>query len=149
MKKLMCYVIIICTLLSATGCQYFVERQKNQYLEIYKNEENYVSFTGTVTSVDNREHAQIITIDCDDLLNYVSEEKYERVFYRVFSNLPLSLEVGDIITFVTTPNQFEYRQTRYDNCLPIVSIDKNGEIILDLKEGKENLYAWVNQLGIK
>ena len=144
MRKVLCIVIILCTLISVTGCGYATQIKRNQYLNLYENEENFVSLTGKVTEVDNGKNAQILKIECSDLLDYVSQKEYERIQYRVWSDLPLDLEVGDTITFVTVPADCENSYT-----LPIVSIDKDGENILDLEEGKDNLIAWVNQLQYK
>lgn len=144
MRRVLCIAIILCTLISATGCGYATQIKRNQYLNLYEKEENYVSLTGTVTEVDNGENAQILKIECSVLLDYVSPKDYECIQYRVWSDLPLDLEVGDTITFVTVPADCENSYT-----LPIVSVNKDGEYILDLEEGKDNLITWVNQLQYK
>ena len=143
MKKLLCCVIIICTLISVSGCQYALERKKNQYFEIYEIEENFVSLTGEVLEVEYN-GMQLVKIKCDELLEYVTEKEYERIHYKVLCDSPLNLEVGDTITFVTVP---EHR--KYSYCIPIVFVSKDGETLLELEEGKENLIEWVNQLGLK
>ena len=144
MKRILCFIIIICALISATGCGYATQRKRNQYLNLYEKEENFVSLTGKVTEVDNGENAQILKIECPDLLNYVSQKEYERIQYRVYSDLPLDLEVGETITFITVPAECEYSYT-----LSIVSVDKDGENILDFEKGKASLIAWANQLQYK
>ena len=74
MKRILCFIIIICAFISATGCGYATQRKRNQYLNLYEKEENFVSLTGKVTEVDNGENAQILKIECPDLLNYVSQK---------------------------------------------------------------------------
>ena len=59
-------------------------------------------------------------------------------------DLEIFTTIGDTITFVTVP---EHR--KYSYCIPIVFVSKDGETLLELEEGKENLIEWVNQLGLK
>ena len=144
MRKVLCIVMILCTLISATGCGYATQIKRNQYLNLYEKEESFVSLTGKVTEVDNGKNTQILKIECSDLLDYVSPKEYEDIQYRVFSDQSLDLEVGDTITFITVPAEYKYSDT-----LPIVSVVQDGETLLDLEEGKDNLIAWANQLQYK
>ena len=146
MKKFLCFAVIICTLISVSGCQYALERKKNQYNEIYHDEENYITFTGKITEFVTKvgSDGQLVKIECSDLLNHVSDEEYKRIYYRVLSDQPLDLEIGDTITFVTVP-----KDLKNSYCLPIVFVCKDDIILLELEEGKENLFDWVDQLQLK
>ena len=57
----------------------------------------------------------------------------------MFSNYKVDLQVGDKIEYITVLNCF------YD-WLPIVSIVKDGTILLPFEEGKNCLIEWVTQL---
>ena len=146
MKKYICCIIAICTLLSAAGCQYALDRKKNQYYEIYQDEGNYIAFTGEITEFVTKVGyvGQLVKIECGDLLNHISDEEYKRIYYRVLSDQPLDLDIGDTIVFVTVPKDIQFSY-----CLSIVAVEKNGEVLLALEDGKQNLFDWVEQLQLK
>ena len=60
MRKFICCIIAICTLLSVTGCQYALDRKKNQYYEIYQDQSNYFTFTGEITEIDPAPIAKVL-----------------------------------------------------------------------------------------
>jgi hypothetical protein len=146
MRKFICCIIAICTLLSAAGCQYALDRKKNQYYEIYKDQSNYFAFTGEITEFFTKVGyvGQFVKIDCGDLLDHISDEEYKHIYYRVLSDQPLDLDIGDTIVFVTIPKHIQF-----SDCLPIVAVEKDGEILLPLEDGKQNLFDWVEQLQLK
>ena len=146
MRKFICCIIAICTLLSAAGCQYALDRKKNQYYEIYQDEGNYFAFTGEITEfVTNVGYVgQLVKIDCGDLLDHISDEEYKHIYFSISSDLPLDLDIGDTIVFVTVPKNIQFSY-----CLPIVAVEKDGETLLALEVGKQNLFDWVEQLQLK
>lgn len=114
-------------------------------LEKYENLENYITLNGIVEEIeiDNSKFLQKITIECNELKNYIStEDNYCE--YLIYSNFDIILNIGDNISFITVPYRF-YRS----QLLPIVSIVKDSTTILNFNDGKECLIDWVKQLQMK
>ena len=112
-------------------------------LEIYCNDENYISLTGKVITINSNEHDTMVVIKCESLKQHILDEDDE-CEYWVFSNSNLNITVGDMITYITVKVRIKNNEW-----LPIVAINKNGEDILAFNEGKSNLINWVNQLQMK
>ena len=144
MKKLLCLVIIL-TFVFMSGCQYAVERDKRAMLEIYGNDDNYITLIGEVTEIDSESgYYVMLSIKCEELKQY--DFNADEWKYLVFSSSNnLNIDVGDTIVYKTVLNRFNYM----DEFLPIVAIDKNDETILGFEEGKENLINCVKQIQYK
>ena len=143
MKKLLCLVIIL-TFVFMSGCQTDLERDKRAMLEIYGNDDNYITLIGEVTEIDSESSYNVmLSIKCEELKQY-NLNADDECKYSVFSSSNVNIGVGDTIVYKTIPNRFDYMEF-----LPIVAIDKNDETILDFEEGKENLISWVKQLQFK
>lgn len=142
MKRLV-FLIILFSLIITTGCQTALERDKKEMLEIYCNDENYISLTGKVITINSNEHDTMVVIKCESLKQHILDEDDE-CEYWVFSNSNLNITVGDMITYITVKVRIKNNEW-----LPIVAINKNGEDILAFNEGKSNLINWVNQLQMK
>lgn len=143
MRKLLCLVIIL-TFVFMSGCQTALERDKREMLEIYGNDDNYITLIGEVTEIDRESSYNIIlSIKCEDLKEYDVNADNE-CKYSVFSSSDINIGVGDTIVYKTVLSRFDYMEL-----LPIVAIDKNDETILGFEEGKENLISWVKQLQFK
>ena len=143
MKKLLCLVIIL-TFVFMLGCQTALERDKRAMLEIYGNDDNYITLIGEVTEIDSESSYNVmLSIKCEELKQY-NINADDECKYSVFSSSNVNIGVGDTIVYKTIPNRFDYMEF-----LPIVAIDKNDETILDFEEGKENLISWVKQLQFK
>lgn len=157
MRRLL-YLLVLAAFIFTTGCQTVIDREKEARLEIYCNDENYVTLTGEVVKIDNDEIVDdgiTLFIKCESLKQYVATVD-DICQYWVFCSSKLNIAVGDTIEYTMVSTQ--YVSTKYDgddfhptpdDWFPIVAIDKNGENILSLEEGKENLIAWVNQLQYK
>ena len=127
-----------------SGCQTALERDKREMLEIYSNDDNYITLIGEVTEIDRESSYNIIlSIKCEHLKQYDVNAGNE-CKYSVFSSSDINIGVGDTIVYKTVPSRFDYMEL-----LPIVAIDKNDETILGFEEGKENLISWVKQLQFK
>lgn len=143
MRKLLCLVIIL-TFVFMSSCQTALERDKREMLEIYGNDDNYITLIGEVTEIDSESSYNImLTIKCEDLKQY-NVNADDECKYSVFSFSNIDIGVGDTIVYKTVPNRFDYMEF-----LPIVAIDKNDTTILGFEEGKENLISWVKQLQFK
>ena len=143
MRKLL-YFVIILTFIFMSGCQTALERDKREMLEIYGNDDNYITLIGEVTEIDSESNYNImLSIKCENLKQY-DVNADDECKYSVFSSSNVNIGVGDTIVYKTVPNRFDYMEF-----LPIVAIDKNDETILGFEEGKENLISWVKQLQFK
>ncbi len=141
MKKFF-YIIIVCILVFAAGCDTAVKREKAKRLNIYSHDENYVTVTGEVTR-KKENYRTIIIMKSEELKKYNKNIKSECEFI-IFSDFDVNLSIGDIISITTVPVY-----VNSDDWLPIVAIYKNGECILTFEDGKQNLIDWVNQLQAK
>ena len=145
MKKLLCIVLVL-VLVFMSSCQTAVERQKRQMLEIFCNDDNYITLTGEVTEIDIEDsdvmYMMSVSIKCEDLKQYVvNADDYD---YWVFCSSDINICIGDTIVYKTVPNCLDHMC-----CLPIVEICKNDETILGFEEGKENLINYVKQIQYK
>lgn len=152
MKKIISCILII-SLFFITGCgdPLSITKTKEQYLEIYNNEENFITLTGEITqfeykyfeNADYSHHSIIVDIRCDEFKKHLSID-YDIQEFWIFSNSYLDLGVGDIITFTMCKKKSEH-----NTWLPIVEVIKDNQSLLEYKTGKENLITWVNQLQYK
>ena len=131
-------------ILCLAGCQNPFQKQKNEMLEVYSNDENYITLTGEVVEVYSLEKQSRIVVKSDDRKDYFPSEDSE-CEYVIFADDPLEVAVGDVITYTTVKVRFKYSR----DWLPIVELSKDGEILLKSQDGKENFLAWVNQLQYK
>lgn len=125
------FLFVLINLCLVAGCYPALDVKKEQMLDIYSNNENYVCLSGEVIYIESGETFLHLTISYG--------EKKEEQEYSVFSNYKVDLQVGDKIEYITVLNCF------YD-WLPIVSIVKDGTILLPFEEGKNCLIEWVTQL---
>ena len=124
-----------------TGCDTALNRSKKEMLEIYSNDENYITLTGEIIEIEEKENNIWVKIKCKELLEYIKNEK-EICNYWVFAESIIDVNVGDIISYTTV-------KIKYNEWLPIVSIEKNNKTVLEYQTGKKNLLDWVNQLQMK
>lgn len=113
-------------------------------LKYYSNDENYVELTGIVVSANASEYKdyvlliQITTPEHEFALIPNTQEQE----FRLYSNQSIMQQIteGDTIKFVSAPMYF------YNgHVLPIISIEKQGEVLLSFEEGKENYISWIKE----
>lgn len=112
-------------------------------IEIYLNEDNYITLTGEIIEIKQEETTIWMIIKCDQLKEYIDIQN-EMHTYWVFSEAIANLSVGDTITYATASVRI-----RNIEWLPIVAIEKGNEKILDFETGRKNLLDWVDQLQAK
>lgn len=139
MKRII-LVILIFVLFGIAGCQ---PPGKQKMIEIYSNDENYITLKGDIIEIDNTNNDVLVLIKCEELKQYILNEK-DFCKYIILSNHNIDIRVGDEVTFITSSVRFKYIEW-----LPIVSITKNNINLLEFNEGKNNLINWVNQLQMK
>lgn len=139
MKRIM-LIILIFVLFGITGCQ---PPGKQKMLEVYSNNENYITLQGEIIEIINTNNDILLLIKCEELKQYIPNE-IDVCEYRIFSNHTIDIHVGDNVMFITSNVRFKYIEW-----MPIVSITKNNINLLEFGEGKKNLLNWVNQLQMK
>lgn len=139
MRKFIVLILIV-VLLGITGCQH---PNKKEMLEIYENNETYITLEGEIVELHCTNSTNFILIKCEELKQYISNEE-DICMYQIFSEQDMELSVGDVILFTTSKVRFDNT-----NWLPIVAITKNDVIILEFEDGKKNLIDWVKQLQKK
>ena len=113
-------------------------------IEYYSQKENYISVTGTVSSIKYNEEATALYIDFSELSSVLNDT----CFNIVGENLEIvkanriddKLKIGEQITFVTAPKYFGDGYV-----MPIVAISISGENMLDFEEGYNNLLDWLSK----
>ena len=133
MKKFSVIVLLIMLSLFF-GCQSSNERLAQKMIEKYSDPHNYVALSGVVVKSNNRH----LEVKCEELKMYIHYED-DICEYYIHSDSSFDLKEGDIIEFVTVPFHF-YNGHK----LPIVELRSNGETLLSLECGKDNLIEWVN-----
>ena len=141
MKKLLSFLFLM--ILCLAGCHSPLQKQKNEMLEVYGNDENYITLTGEVIEVESLDARDKIVVKSDDIKEHFPAEDSE-CEYLIFADTPLDIAVGEVITYTTVKVRFDGK-----DWLPIVGLSKNDEMLLESEDGKENLLAWVNQLQYK
>ena len=139
MKRILLFILIF-ILFGFTGCK---PPGKQKMLEVYSNNENYITLQGEIIEINNTNNNVFVTIKCEELKKYIPNEK-DVSEYLIFSNYDIDIQDGDNVRFITSNIRFKY--TRW---LPIVSIIRDDIILLEFNEGKKNLIDWVNQLQMK
>ena len=126
-------VMLLLTILTY-GCYPSNQRLVENMIEKYADDQNYIALSGVIVEYDGSN----VTIECEDLRSYITYED-EICDYYIYSEETLNLNVGDIIDFMTVPFHF-YNGHK----LPIVELEKKGDIVLSFDDGKKNLIEWVN-----
>jgi len=143
MKKLLCLIVTL-TFVFVSGCQTALSSDKREMLEIFGNDDNYITLIGEVTGIDREgSYNVILSIKCEDLKQYIVNADHE-CNYSVFSSSDVNVDIGDTIVYKTVPKSLDYMAF-----LAIVAIEKDGETILRFEDGKEELISFVKQLQYK
>lgn len=125
---------------------------KKRNSEYYSNDDIYIKLSGSVIEIGEmyiNEEASYsflkVKIQCDDMKNY-NKDYNENVDYYVFTSNMIDLLPGDEIEFVFP----KYNRT-YQRCICplVVEIEKEGNVILDISEGKELLLKYVTDIHYK
>ena len=125
-------LIFLCSCSSATKIMY------------YSQKENYVSVTGTVSTIKFNESYTALYVTLSEL----STRLDDTCFKIVGKNLEIvqtnriedKLTIGEQITFITAPKYFGDGYV-----MPIVAISIKGEELLEFDEGYENLLDWLSE----
>ena len=113
-------------------------------IEYYSQKENYISVTGTVSSIKYNEEATALYIDFSELSSVLDDTCFKIVGKNLeivkANGIDDKLKIGEQITFVTAPKYFGDGYV-----MPIVAISISGENMLDFEEGYKNLLDWLSE----
>ena len=111
-------------------------------IEYYSQKENYISVTGTVSSIKYSEDATALYIDFYELSPVLDDTCFKIVGENLeivkANRIDDKLKIGEQITFITAPKYFGDGYV-----MPIVAISISGENLLGFEEGYKNLLDWL------
>ena len=136
-------LLLVSILLCLSGCQMAVERDKNEMLRLYGNDDNFIKVSGEIVSISYESVYSTALIKGIDLSEKLPIEEDTCLFW-IFSQEKMDLRAGDVIIFTTATVRF-----KSNDWLPIVEIIKDGNTVLSIDCGKDSLLSWVNQLQYK
>ena len=107
-------------------------------IEYYTQKENYISVTGTISSIKYNEEGTVLYIDFSELSPVLDDTCFKIVGENLeivkANRIDDKLKIGEQIIFITAPKYFGDGYV-----MPIVSISISGENLLGFEEGYENL----------
>ena len=113
-------------------------------IEYYSQKENYISVTGTVSSIKYNEEVTALYIDFSELSPVLDDTCFKIVGENLeivkANRIDDKLKIGEQITFITAPKYFGDGYV-----MPIVAISISGENMLDFEEGYKNLIDWLSE----
>ena len=128
----LCFTIFLCT---------FNAPLRNKMLEYYSNDSNYEKLDGIIVTMDNTVEPllgiDILTENHEFPLN---TDGYQNFIIIGDGDWMDDLKVGDEISFVSAPMYF-YNGHQ----LPIVSLEKDGQMYLSFERGKEEYLQWIQE----
>ena len=136
LPKSIMMIIYIC--ISLCSCN------SDSRIEYYTQKENYISVTGTISSIKYNEEATALYIDFSELSPVLDDTCFKIVGENLdivkANRIDDKLKIGEQIIFITAPRYFGDGYV-----MPIVSISISGENLLGFEEGYENLIAWLSE----
>ena len=127
-----------------TVCILLCSCNSSKIIEYYSQKENYISVTGTVTSMKYNEDDTVLYVDFSELSSVFDDTCFKIVGENLeivnANKIADKLKIGEQVTFITAPKYFGDGYV-----IPIVAISINGENLLDFEEGYGNLLDWLKQ----
>ncbi len=108
---------------------------KNHMDDYYGNDGNYQTLTGEIKEI----YGDLITVNITSKNGVFYDAPH---VFLIHSPKSLNLKVGDTITFTSAPMLF-YNGDHY----PIVSLERNGEVMLESADGKAALFDHINRVS--
>lgn len=139
-KYLLLFITLILFILSSCDMN---APLRNKMIDYYSDNEVYSELYGRITSMEYSESAKEIVIEIDILTQNHSfpldpQTGWCEFSIRTTSEGSLNIHIGDEIEFTSAPMYF-YNGHR----LPILSLKKGDETILEFEEGKERYILWI------
>ena len=137
-KLLLTSIIIIMSI-----CVLLCSCNSSGIVEYYSQKENYISVTGTISSIKYNEEATALYIDFSELYPVLDDTCFKIVGENLeivkANRIDDKLKIGEQIIFITAPKYFGDGYV-----MPIVSISISGESLIGFDEGYENLIDWLS-----
>ena len=115
----------------------------SRIIEYYSQKENYISVTGTVSSIKYSEEATALYIEFSELSSVLDDTCFKVVGENLeivkVNRIDDKLKIDKQITFITAPKYFGDGYV-----MPIVAISISGENLLDFEEGYKNFLDWLS-----
>lgn len=144
MKKIALSVILMVSILLLSSCD-FNAPLRDKMIDYYSENENYEELYGIIISVNTIESIKESIMEINILTEnhnfpISAETGYGSFVIIDYDKYSFDLKMDDEIIFKSAPMYF------YNgHYLPIVSIEKNGKILLAFNEGKENYLDWIQK----
>lgn len=144
MKKIGLLSILLVNIFLLSSCD-FNAPLRNKMVDYYSENENYIELYGVVVSINIIESTKENILEIDILTenhNFPinAETGYGEFVIVNYDQYDFDLEASDEIIFKSASMYF------YNgHYLPIISLEKNGEILLTFSEGKENYLKWIKK----
>ncbi len=138
-QKIIVIAVAMCVMTALFCCCSLHEERK-----YYSQKENYISVTGTISSIKYNDDATALYLNFSEL----TPELDDTCFKIIGDNLQMvqsqkidtKLEIGTQIKFITAPKYFGDGYV-----MPIVAISINEESLLDFEDGYKNFTDWLSK----
>lgn len=148
-KKILKTVIIVLLILiglfilfviGSGGFIYDFGQLENSLLEYYSNDESYGTFTGEIIDIQGVTCFEIKMLDTTEKWPVGTEIEFQVFFDDNWTKEEIvdEFKIGDKIIFKAATKAFYNGQI-----IPIVYIEKEGEVCLEFNDGKNSLIEWV------
>ena len=142
MKKIQKLIMLITTAYVMLVFLYSCDSPRK--IKYYSQKENYISVTGTVSTITYNQDSTALYIDLCELSPVLDDTCFKIVGKNLeivqTNKIDDKLKIGEQITFITAPKYFGDGYV-----MPIVAISINGENLLNFEEGYENLLDWLSE----
>ena len=137
MKKRTLFLLLLIVTLGITACD-FNSPLRDKMIEYYSDDNNYQSLDGVVVNIEsNILEINITTPNHSFPININGCQEFELMNYGDWVS---DIKVGDEISFISAPMYF------YNgHCLPIVSLEKEGQLYLSFDKGKDDYLHWIKE----
>lgn len=115
---------------------------EDQMIDYYLKDKNFVTLTLKVCDVEFKDgkNQLLLTFEIEETIDIEYRLEGEKTFVLVYQDrYNLDINNGDVLTFTTAPQKYYNRHT-----LPILSLHKDNEEIVSIKEGTNNYISWIS-----
>jgi len=116
---------------------------KSTQTTYYSQRENYISVSGTISSIKYNENSSALYIEFSELSPVLDDSCFKIVEKNLqiaqANKIDYKLQVGKRIDFITAPKYFGDGYI-----MPIVAISIDGENLLNFEDGYKNLLDWLS-----
>jgi len=144
MKKFSLIKLIVIITISFVMLVFFCSCQSSEKVRYYSQKGNYISVTGTVSSIKYNEDSTVLYIDFSELYPVLDDVCFkivgENLKIAQANKIDDKLKIGEQVTFITAPKYFGDGYV-----MPIVAISISRENLLEFEDGYRNLLDWLSE----